>query len=247
MFSYDYVRNRIEPTSFVEFFGNSIRYWFRIWGFYFRRWLSTTLKQEPQPYYIYHYVHTNEEYGRIGEEFVLYDIPNRRNLVYVLGKLNIEKHWDSWVRNPLYDNQNKQHANDWFSALFRQFRRFAPILEPSLHGARGLTSFIHHTSDALRTLCSQMGTTYLIQLRPRDHWVRAAHTNFELIESRARHCSSRSVLRDAFQADELGLRISSSPPPWSCHNRKQLRSGLMGPWAISKIEVSLEYCGQSPR
>ena len=109
MFSYDYVRNRIEPTSFVEFFGNSIRYWFRIWGFYFRRWLSTTLKQEPQPYYIYHYVHTNEEYGRIGEEFVLYDIPNRRNLVYVLGKLNIEKHWDSWVRNPLYDNQNKQH------------------------------------------------------------------------------------------------------------------------------------------
>ena len=142
---------------------------------------------------------------------------------------------------------NKQHTNDWSSAFFRQFRRFAPILEPSLHGARGLTSFIHHASDALRALCSQMGTTYLIQLRPRDHWVRAAHTNFELIESRARHCSSRSVLRDAFQADELGLRISSSPPPWSCHNRKQLRSGLMGPWAISKIEVSLEYCGQSPR
>ena len=54
---------------------------------------------------------------------------------------------------------NKQHTNDWSSAFFRQFRRFAPILEPSLHGARGLTSFIHHTSDALRTLCSQMGTT----------------------------------------------------------------------------------------
>ena len=135
---------------------------------------------------------------------------------------------------------NKQHTNDWFSALFRQFRRFAPILEPSLHGARGLTSFIHHASGALRALCPQVGTTFLIQLRPRDHWVRAAHTNFELIESRARHCSSRSVLRDAFQADELGLRISSSPPPWSCHNRKQLRSGLMGPWAISKIEVWLE-------
>jgi len=54
---------------------------------------------------------------------------------------------------------NKQHTNDWSSAFFRQFRRFAPILEPSLHGARGLTSFIHHASDALRALCSQMGTT----------------------------------------------------------------------------------------
>ena len=56
---------------------------------------------------------------------------------------------------------NKQHTNDWSSAFFRQFRRFAPILEPSLHGARGLTSFIHHASDALRALCSQMGTTTL--------------------------------------------------------------------------------------
>ena len=108
---------------------------------------------------------------------------------------------------------NKQHTNDWSSAFFRQFRRFAPILEPSLHGARGLTSFIHHASGALRALCPQVGTTFLIQLRPRDHWVRAAHTNFGLGESRARHCLSHSVIRDTARKASRGNKSAPAFPP----------------------------------
>ena len=70
------------------------------------------------------------------------------------------------------------------------------IRTPSPRRARAPISFILRGTSS-GSASQKGGTTFLIQLRPRRRWVRAAHANLELGDSRARHCLSHSVIRDA--------------------------------------------------
>lgn len=110
MNTYDYVLGKPVPTSFVQYCKNKVGYFLQVVSFYLRCWASELQGKEPTPYKIDHISYTSEEYGSIGEEFIFYDIPNRRNLVYVLGKKDIEQSWQSWVRNPFYMNTNTTHS-----------------------------------------------------------------------------------------------------------------------------------------
>ena len=109
MLDYNYVLGTPLPTSFSKYVKNKGSYALRVCSFRIRCFLSKLQGKEPTPYKIDHTSYYTDELGSIGEEFVLWDIPNRRNFVYVLGKMDIEKSWQSWVRNPLYMNTNTTH------------------------------------------------------------------------------------------------------------------------------------------